>query len=155
MPRAPHLQSIASAAPGVSTVTSYGWISARTPSNRIRRSRRTAEAAPPRAGAVRRPAPDEQLGQRLDDRAADLRADLLAPFGDLERRREDRLAALALGSVGRGAAARTASGTSPATTAGPVDIPFMTARARTRWAGAASASSAAARATSGSAWIPA
>ena len=40
---------------GVSTVTSYGWISARTPSNRIRRSRRTAVRRPPatRAGAGR------------------------------------------------------------------------------------------------------
>ena len=33
--------------------------------------------------------------------------------------------------------------------------PFITARARTRWAGVASASSSAARATSGSAWMPA
>ena len=49
MPRAPHLQSYASAAPSRSTVTSYGWISARTPSNRIRRSRRTAAAPTRRA----------------------------------------------------------------------------------------------------------
>ena len=44
IPRAPHLQSYASAAPSRSTVTSYGWISARTPSKRIRRSRRTVPA---------------------------------------------------------------------------------------------------------------
>ena len=52
MPRAPHLQSQASAAPSRSTVTSYGWISARTPSNRTRRSRRTAAAPTRRARSV-------------------------------------------------------------------------------------------------------
>src|SRR4029078_8360350 len=110
MPRAPHLQSMASASPGVSTVTSYGWISARTPSNRIRRSRRTAAAgrgAPPgparrptarAVGRARRPgaAPHEQLGDRLDERAADLGPDLLAAVRDLERRSQNRLAAPAL-----------------------------------------------------------
>ena len=77
IPRAPHLQSYASAAPGTSTVTSYGWISARTPSNRI--------PALPADGARRRPASEEELGDRLDDRAADLAADLLAAVGDGQR----------------------------------------------------------------------
>ena len=50
---------------------------------------------------------------------------------------------------------RTGSETWPARPSGSVVSPFMTARARTRWAWLASARSSAARATSGSAWMPA
>ena len=104
MPRAPHLQSYASAAPGRSTVTSYGWISAATPSNRIRRSRLTASGAD---AACEQPG-----GDLLDDRAADLAADLLAAVGDLQRGGQDRLARRARRR--HRPPARTASGTSPA-----------------------------------------
>ena len=80
----------------------------------------------------------------------------VAAFGDRERRpsriaSDRRSAPSARPRRGR----RTASGTSSATRPGRVVSPFMTARARTRWAGVASARRSAARATSGSAWIPA
>ena len=125
MPRAPHLQSYASAAPSRSTVTSYGWISAATPSNRIRRSRRTAAAPTRRASSSR--------GQLLDERAADLAADLLAAVGDLQRRGQDRLGADAV--AGRSAAAPNRVGNIVRQVAGSVVSPFITARARTRCAG--------------------
>ena len=92
-------------------------------------------------------------GELLDDRAADLAADLLAAVGDLERGGQDRFAPLArrrrrlAGPKSVGNVARQPSAS--------VVSPFMTARASTRWATVASASSVATRATSGSAWIPA
>ena len=133
MPRAPHLQSYASAAPSRSTVTSYGWISAADP----------VEQDPPLAADRVGPdaAGEELRGQLLDERAADLAADLLAAVGDRQRRGEDRLRARAfVGVAGRrdpnsvGNIARQPSGS--------VVSPFITARASTRWAGVASASSA-------------
>ena len=134
MPRAPHLQSYASAAPSRSTVTSYGWISARTPSNRIRRSRRTASGADPAGEELRR--------ELLDERAADLAAHLLAAVRDRERRLEDRLRPGERRPASpRRATARTASGTSSASRSGSAVSPFITARARTRWTSVASASS--------------
>ena len=94
IPRAPHLQSNASDDPLTSTVTSYGWISARTPSNRIRRSRRIAAAGN---------APGQEPGcELLDDGAADLAADLFASIGDRQRCGQDRLRSLALGAPGNG-----------------------------------------------------
>ena len=127
MPRAPHLQSYASAAPSRSTVTSYGWISARTPSNRIRRSRRTAAVADA-------PGEQEPRGQLLDDRAADLAADLLAALGDLERRGQDGLGrARARRRRHRRAEEGREHGRS--SRAASVVSPFITARASTRWAG--------------------
>ena len=60
----------------------------------------------------RRAAPGQQArGDRLDDRAADLAADLLAAIGDLERDRQDRLGAARSTA---GTSGRTGSGTSGA-----------------------------------------
>ena len=147
MPRAPHLQSYASAAPSRSTVTSYGMD--------LRPD--AVEQDPPLApdGVAADPAGEQLRGELLDERAADLAADLLAAVGDRERGLEDRLGAGRVAGRRRPPPIRTGSGTSPASRSGSVVSPFMTARASTRSAGVASASSAAARATSGSAWIPA
>ena len=71
------------------------------------------------------------LGQRLDDRAAELGADLLAALGDLEGCREDRLAALALGSGGR-CGRPNSVGNIARQVAGRSTSPFITARARIR-----------------------
>ena len=60
------------------------------------------------------PAGEETCGQLLDERAADLAADLLAAVGDGQRGREDRLGAGRLGGVGIGRRTRTGSGTSSA-----------------------------------------
>ena len=75
----------------------------------------------------------------LDDRAAELAADLLAAVGDLEapaRIASDRFALRASGTDGPNSVGNIAI-----QPAGSVVSPFITARARTRWAGVASARS--------------
>ena len=72
-------------------------------------------------------APQEQLGERLDDRAAVLAADLLAALGDGERGGEDRL-----GSFGRLTPVANRAGNIARQASASVDSPFMTARARSR-----------------------
>ena len=121
----------------------------------LRRHPVEQDPALPADGAPRRPAGEEELGDRLHDRSADLAADLLAAAAtasDAARiaSERSRSAVPALGAVdpnSDGKIVRQASAS--------VVSPFITARARTRCAGVASARSAAARATSGSAWIPA
>src|SRR5712671_4423389 len=147
MPRAPHLQSIASVAPGVSTVTSYGWISARTPSNRIRRSRRTTGSADAGRRRTRSSVNDSTIAPRTWERTCSPRS---ATATATSRIASDRSAS---GPVGRLGSNRL--GNIDRQTAGSLDIPFIAARARIRCSRLASARSAAARATSGSAWIPA
>ena len=107
-------------------------------------------------GDESRPAADESLGELLDDRAAELGADLLAALGDLERCGEDRLAPSALGTFGGGGRPEQAREHAPARTPASSTSPFITARARIRWSWVASASRRRGRgSTSGSAWIPA
>ena len=81
-------------------MTSYGWISAATPSNRIRRSRRMTGTVAGRATS------DEPLGDRFDDGATDLAADLFPAIGDREGDGEDRLGGAPF--VGRGRVAEQA-----------------------------------------------
>ena len=101
------------------------------------------------------PAREELRGQLLDERAADLAADLLAAVGDRQRRLEDRLGpgrrrprrAVAAGPEQRREHRPPAVGFGRlAVHDGPGEDPL---------GGVASASRLAARATSGSAWMPA
>ena len=134
MPRAPHLQSYASAAPSRSTVTSYGWISA---ADAVEQDPSLA----PDRGRARPAGARSCAGQLLDDRAADLAADLLAALGDRQRRLEDRLGARAARPRRRVAAGPNSVGNIVRQPSASVVSPFITARASTRWAGVASASS--------------
>ena len=147
MPRAPHLQSYASADPLRSTVTSYGWISAAD----------AVEQDPPLAADRVRPDPprEELRGDLLDERAADLAADLLAAVGDGQRRLEDRLRAGHARRRRPSPTARTGSGTSSASR------PDRSSRRSSRRAPAAVGRASHRRAgwrcgaTCGSAWMPA
>ena len=123
------------------------------PAGQPRRSRRTGGSRPARrrtgsaarAGRPRATAGPRRArrtrGERLDDRAADLAADLLAAVGDLERDRQDRLGRARARPAGTSRPNRL--GNIRRHAAGSVRSPFITARARTRSGRSASASSAA------------
>ena len=131
MPRAPHLQSYASAAPSRSTVTSYGCISAdAVEQDRAARGGRRR----------RRPGARAAAGERLDDRAAELAADLLAAVGDLEATPRGSPRTGSRSAAGRRSAPKSV-GNIVRHAPGRCVSPFITARASTRCAGVASASS--------------
>ena len=89
MPRAPHLQSTAAAR----------TLDLDRDVVRVDLGPDAVEQDPPlapdrRRRCIRVAAPQQQLGERLDDRAAVLAADLLAALGDRQRGGEDRLGSL-------------------------------------------------------------
>ena len=88
------------------------------------------------------PSRQKPRGQRLDDRATDLVADLLASVGDRQGDLQDRLGPARGSTPSRWRRSGPNSvGNIARQPSGSVVSPFMTARARTRWAGVASASS--------------
>ena len=113
IPRAPHLQSHASAGALALDRHVVGVDLRRPP----------VEQDPALATDRVRPLREQPLGHRLHDRAAELAPRLLAAIGHLERRGEDRLGPVA-DRRRRAAAppARTASGTSSATASGSVRL---------------------------------
>ena len=86
------------------------------------------------------PAGEELGGELLDECAADLAADLLAPVGDRQRRLEDRLGACQVVRRRRSPPVRTSVGNIVRQPSGSAVSPFITARASRRWTGVASAS---------------